>query len=420
MTRSAPDSCPGVLRLHEAADGPLARIRVPGGRLESGQVQVLAEAAHDLGNGNLELTSRGNVQLRRVRNANELAARLATAGLLPSRTHERVRNIVASPLSGRVGGFADVHGLATDLDVGLQADAALAGLPGRVLFTLDDGRGDVSTLRGDIGIQAVGDEFALLLAGTDTGIRVTPDEAVTVMLDAARGFLDLRAESGQWRLHEIPGGVEKVTETLDRSPAGARLELGATHDIPIGWLEQDNGLVTLGAGVRLGTLPARVAEFLAAVERPVFLTPWRSVVLPDLEEGPAETVVRVLAPMGLIFDAGSPWLQVSACAGRPGCAKSHTDVRADLTEAIETGRVFGDEPPDLAEGHPATAEPGRDAERTLPADAADRAESGLDAADVVATGRQHWSGCERRCGRPAGPVTDVVATEGGYRIDRPD
>ncbi|MFC9962982.1 precorrin-3B synthase [Nocardia ignorata] len=420
MTRSAPDSCPGVLRLHEAADGPLARIRVPGGRLESGQVQVLAEAAHDLGNGSLELTSRGNVQLRRVRDANELAARLATAGLLPSRTHERVRNIVASPLSGRVGGFADVHGLATDLDVGLQADAALADLPGRVLFTLDDGRGDVSTLRGDIGIQAVGDEFALLLVGTDTGIRVTPDEAVTVMLDAARGFLDLRAESGQWRLHEIPGGVEKVTETLDRSPTGARLEFVATHDIPIGWLEQDNGLIALGAGVPLGTLPARVAEFLAAVERPVFLTPWRSVVLPDLEEGPAETVVRVLAPMGLIFDAGSPWLQVSACAGRPGCAKSHTDVRTDLTEAIETGRVLGDEPPDPTEGRPATVEPGRDAERTLPADAADRAESGLDAADVVATGRQHWSGCERRCGRPTGPVTDVVATEGGYRINRPD
>ncbi|MFD6392631.1 precorrin-3B synthase [Nocardia sp. NPDC060259] len=394
MTRSTPDSCPGVLRLHQAADGPLARIRVPGGRLEPEQVQALADAAVELGNGHLELTSRGNIQLRQVRDAAALADRLAAAGLLPSRTHERVRNIVASPLSGRVGGWADVHGLAVGLDAGLRADPRLAELPGRVLFTLDDGRGDVSTLRGDIGIQAVGaDEFALLLAGADTGVRVTASEAIDVMLDAARGFLDLRGtgEDGQWRLHEIPGGAERVTEALDRSPAGARLELGATHTVPIGWLDQDNGLVSLGAGVPLGTLPARTAEFLAAVERPVYVTPWRSLVITDLDEGPAETVVRVLAPMGLIFDAQSPWLQVSACAGRPGCAKSLTDVRADLAAAVDSDRVLP--------GVPGAAE------MVVPAE------------DVSVAGRQHWSGCERRCGRPTGPVTDVVATPDGYRID---
>ncbi|MFE6923516.1 precorrin-3B synthase [Nocardia sp. NPDC057663] len=396
MTRSTPDSCPGVLRLHQAADGPLARIRVPGGRLEPGQLQALADAARELGNGHLELTSRGNVQLRQVRDAAALADRLDAAGLLPSRTHERVRNIVASPLSGRVGGWADVHGLAVDLDAGLRADPRLAELPGRVLFTLDDGRGDVSTLRGDIGIQAVGaDEFALLLAGADTGVRVTASEAVDVMLDAARGFLDLRGtgDDGQWRLHEIPGGAERVTETLDRSPAGDRLELGATHTVPIGWLDQDNGLVSLGAGVPLGTLPARTAEFLAAVERPVYVTPWRSLVITDLDEGPAETVVRVLAPMGLIFDVQSPWLQVSACAGRPGCAKSLTDVRADLAAAVDSDRVLP--------GEPGTAE------MVVPAE------------DVTVAGRQHWSGCERRCGRPTGPVTDVVATPDGYRVDTP-
>lgn len=396
MTRSAPDACPGVLRLHQAADGPLARIRVPGGRLTPAQVQALAEAARELGNGDLELTSRGNIQLRQVSDAAALAARLDAAGLLPSPTHERVRNIVASPLSGRIGGWAEVHDLAAGLDAGLRADPRLAELPGRVLFTLDDGRGDVSTLRGDIGIHALGtDEFALLLTGADTGLRVSAGEAVEVMLDAARGFLDLRGAGadGQWRLHEIPGGVERVTEILDRSPVGAPLELGATHDIPIGWLDQDNGLVSLGAGVPLGILPARTAEFLAAVDHPVFLTPWRSLVIADLDEGPAETVVRVLAPMGLIFDATSPWLRVSACAGRPGCAKSLTDVRADLAAAVDTERVLPGEQ--------------RAGEVVVPA------------ADVTVAGRQHWSGCERRCGRPTALVTDVVATPDGYRVTPP-
>ncbi|MGW6118675.1 precorrin-3B synthase [Nocardia sp. NPDC055165] len=424
MTRSAPDSCPGVLRLHHAADGPLARIRVPGGRLTSAQLQALADAARDLGNGNLELTSRGNIQLRQVRDASELAQRLGAAGLLPSETHERVRNIVASPLSGRVGGFADVHGLAVDLDAGLRGDPQLAQLPGRVLFTLDDGRGDVSTLRGDIGVQAVGaDEFALLLAGSDTGLRVTAGDAVDVMLDAARGFLDLRgtSESGQWRLHEIAGGVESVVETLDRSPVGEPLELGATHAVPIGWLDQEDGLVTLGAGVPLGTLSARTTEFLAAVERPVFVTPWRSLVITDLDEGPAETVVRVLAPMGLIFDANSPWLQVSACAGRPGCAKSRTDVRADLAAAVESDRVLP-EAAGLDQPTERTAT-SADPENGTATAAFEQRRPTMElvaAESVTVAGRQHWSGCDRRCGRPRGPVTDVVATDHGYRVDTDD
>lgn len=394
MTRTTSDSCPGVLRLHQAADGPLARIRVPGGRLTPAQLEVLAAAAHDLAAGNIELTSRGNVQLRQVRDAAALTTRLTEAGLLPSHPHERVRNIVASPLSGRIGGTADVRPLVAELDSGLLAAPRLAELPGRVLFTLDDGRGDISGLAGDIGVHATGaDEFALLLAGQDSGIRISAADAVAVMLAAAHCFLEL--STGQWRLHEIADGPARIADRLGRTPAGARLELPASHDIPIGWLPQDDGLVALGAAVRLGSLPARVAEFLAAVDRPIYLTPWRSVVLPDLDEGPAETVVRVLAPMGLIFDADSPWLRVSACAGRPGCAKSLTDVRADVTAAVESGRVLP-----LLTGAPRTTS-------DAPAFAAD---------DVTVAGRQHWSGCARRCGRPHGAVTDVVATESGYRI----
>ncbi|MCP2321397.1 precorrin-3B synthase [Nocardia amikacinitolerans] len=393
MTRTAPDSCPGVLRLHQAADGPLARIRVPGGLLTSDQVLVLAAAASELGDGAIELTSRGNLQLRQVRDAAELTARLTAAGLLPSRTHERVRNIVASPLSGRVGGLADVRGLVGDLDARLCATPRLADLPGRVLFTLDDGRGDVSGLDGDIGVQAVGaDEFALLLAGVDTGVRVTGAEAVDIALAAAEGFLAV--SSGQWRLREVADGPARILDSLGLTPGTQRVEVAAAQDVPIGWLDQDDGLVALGAGVRLGALDARLAEFVAAVERPVIVTPWRSLVIADLEEWAAEQVVRVLAPMGLIFDAASPWLHVSACAGQPGCAKSLTDVRADVTAAVESGRV-------LSEDASTETAP----EQVVPAE------------EVSVAGRQHWSGCERRCGRPRGEVTDVVATPDGYRVD---
>ncbi len=393
MTRSAPDSCPGVLRLHHAADGPLARIRLPGGVLTPDQLRVLASASADLGNGTIELTSRGNVQLRQMHDAAALAQRLAAAELLPSPTHERIRNILASPLSGRIGGHTDVRPLAAELDTGLRAAPELAGLPGRVLFTLDDGRGDISGFGGDIGVHATGSgEYALVLAGRDHGARIHAGQAVPTILAAAHSFLRLRGE--QWRLREVTDGPARILAELTLRAESEPVDFAVRHDIPIGWLPQADGRIALGAAVPLGTLPARTAEFLAAVEHPIVITPWRSLLLADLDEWTAEQVVRVLAPMGLIFDAASPWLRISACAGRPGCAKSLTDVRADATEAVASGRVVpaGEPAPDAA---------------------------GIDAEQVVAAGRQHWSGCDRRCGRPPGAVTDVVAEPGGYRVTGP-
>ncbi|MFC8045992.1 precorrin-3B synthase [Nocardia sp. NPDC057353] len=374
MTRSNADSCPGVLTLHEAADGPLARVRVPGGQLGAAGLQALAEAADELGDGALELTSRGNVQLRGIRDAAALSARLGAAGLLPSPTHERVRNIVASPLSGLAGGVADVRALVPALDAGLRAAPELAELPGRVLFTLDDGRGDVSGFGADIGLHAVQPGvFAVLLAGADSGIRVAAGDAVGLVLAAARAFAEIRGTA--WRLAEVPEGAARVRELLGfAGTAAGPVVPDPAEQPPIGWLPQDDGLVALGAGVRLGVLPARTALFVAAVERPVLVTPWRGLVLPDLDEWTAEQVVRVLAPMGLIFDADSPWVRVSTCAGAPGCAKSHTDVRADAAAAVESGHVHG---------------------------------------------RQHWSGCERRCGHPHGSATDIVAGPDGYRVTEP-
>ncbi|TFV66879.1 precorrin-3B synthase, partial [Blastococcus sp. CT_GayMR20] len=103
--RDRVDACPGALQTHPAADGALARVRVPGGALTRVQLRTLSAAARELGDGTLELTSRGNVQLRRLRAGSEpeLGDRLAAVGLLPSATHETARNVVASVLSGRVG-----------------------------------------------------------------------------------------------------------------------------------------------------------------------------------------------------------------------------------------------------------------------------------------------------------------------------
>jgi precorrin-3B synthase len=376
--RARVDACPGALQTHAAADGRLARVRIPGGALTVAQLRVLSSAARDLGDGALELTSRGNVQLRGLQPGAEaeLGGRLAAAGLLPSATHETARNVLASVLSGRAGGVLDVRRWVPAFDAGLCADPALAALPGRFLAAFDDGRGDVAGLGADVGLLALDPgTVALLLAGTDSGLRATPDSAVTLTLAATHAFLDERARQGgtAWRLAELVNGPARIAATLGGSRHGPVAVPAAPVTGPAGSLPQDDGRTALAAVVPLGRLTAEQADLLARTAvTDLQVTPWRSVVIPDLADAGA---ADGLEAAGLVLGPGSAWLRVTACAGRPGCAKSLADVRADASAAVASG--------------------------TLPAGGA----------------RQHWAGCERRCGRPRGDVVDVVATGMGYRVD---
>ncbi|WP_082690537.1 hypothetical protein [Mycobacterium sp. M26] len=242
------DACPGALQVHQAADGALARLRIPGGMISAAQLSALAEAADQYGNGTIELTARGNLQLRGVSDTEAVADAAATAGLLPSPSHERVRNIVASPLSGRVGGLADVRPWVTELDRGIQADPDLARLPGRFLFSVDDGSGDVSGLRADVGAHVLGEQVALLLAGSDTGVRLGADEVVNTLLEIARRFVAVRGKT--WRVAELADATSLLAGYPVTEPPGACYP--PTVRPPVGWIVQDDGRVALGAGVPLG------------------------------------------------------------------------------------------------------------------------------------------------------------------------
>jgi precorrin-3B synthase len=362
------DACPGALTLHRAADGALARIRLPGGLIAPRQLEAVAHAANRFGSPAMELTSRGNIQVRAVHDEPALADAIAAAGLLPSATHERVRNIVASPLSGRLGGREDIRDWIGRLDAAICADDVLADLPGRFLFSLDDGRGDVSGLAADVGAHVLDGTVAVLLAGRDTGVRVAHPDVVSTLTSIARRFVAVRGDT--WRVAELSDpsvvldGLSRTAEAGRTWPAGTR-----PH---VGWLVQDDGRIALGAAVPLGVLQSRVAEFLAAIDAPIVVTPWRSVLVCDLDEGVADTALRVLAPMGLVFDDSSPWLDVSACTGSPGCEHSAADVRADATRAV-------DEP---------------------------------------SSAHRHFVGCERACGTPAGADV-LIATADGYVLRTP-
>ncbi|MFD9717862.1 cobalamin biosynthesis protein CobG [Streptomyces sp. NPDC059076] len=273
------DACPGSLRLHRADDGALARIRIPGGVLRPAQAEALLTAARRLGDGELHLTSRGNVQLRGLDEqcGGELAQLLGNAGLLPSATHERVRNIVASPLAGldelselselarqgELGGLGGngsgrgVRGWLRALDELLCASDRAAALSGRFLFALDDGRGDVDALRADVTLLAthtsgptaadhgggagltaadhdggaglrIGDsDDVLLLARSDDGPRAALLCAET-FLDAA----DLTPEAKVWRIRDLPDTGARLREGTLARLAKAGIPLAGIRQHP--------------------------------------------------------------------------------------------------------------------------------------------------------------------------------------------
>jgi precorrin-3B synthase len=390
-SRATADRCPGALRLAEAADGFLARVRLPGGFVTGDQLRALAGLAAELGDGRVELTSRGNVQLRALAAAaaEPLTAALTRAGLLPSLEHDRVRNVLASPLAGLDGRGSgrDLAAIVAALDAELCARPRLAELSGRFLFAIDDGRGDVAGLGADV-VAAVGADGVVVNGLAVNGDAVTGD-VVTVMLAFAEAFLDERAASGSaaWRIADLPDGTERV-----RAAVAQRLGLAAGLELPV----PDEGTrpvglvrcpADAGGGVAprfvtpdrfdsavllapLGRLTAAQVTWVAAraAGRAARITPWRSVVLPDQRD--ADESLREAAGLGFGVDDRSPWLRVTACAGRPGCASALADVQADAAG-------FG------------ARWPGR----------------------IV-----HVSGCGRHCGRPAATEIDVTATSEGYRV----
>ncbi|MFF9782171.1 precorrin-3B synthase [Streptomyces nigrescens] len=438
--RDRGDACPGALRLHSAADGHLARVRLPAGDLTVRQAEALADAADRLGDGHLSLTSRGNAELRGLADGcgGRLAALLRDAGLLPSERHERVRNILASPLAGLDRHTpSDVRLWARELDGLLCASESATALSGRFLFVLDDGRGDVAALGGDVslvaerggagsgglseaGCPAGAGGTALLRVGDDpAALRIAGPDAPRAALTAAEAFLTAAAASGSgaWRVRELPDGhgltARAVAERLRAAgigcaevagevAAGVAAEVSgdatgapAPASVPYadssapGVIEGSDGARALSVLAPLGRLSVAQWRLLTAVAAEdgagaLRLTPWRGVVIPGLSADTAAPRLRELSAAGLITDPDSPWHRVGACTGRPGCAKSRTDVRADATAAVTAGA-------------PVPGEPGPQpaALRRLPV---------------------YWSGCERRCGHPHGAWVDVLATAEGYRV----
>lgn len=357
-----PDRCPGVLRLHEAGDGLLARIRVPGGRLSADALAAIATAT-ELGNGLAELTSRGNVQVRGLHEGAEpgLVRLLAGVGLLPSRTHERVRNVLASPFAGRhQSSFAETDSVVAELDRGLCADGALAELSGRFLFAVDDGAALAFAPLADVTVQAEpGGGFRLWLDHRATALKSSRNDAAGLGLDAARAFMAL-AGDGARRIRDLEGGPARVARALGTSLAALR---PSDVRVCLGVLVQRDGRHAVTGLPPLGRLDTRQLRELSKLGE-LRLSSSRTLTLLDVASDELAAARAVFEEAGLVLRPGSGWEGLSACSGAGACANAQFDVRA--AASIRARQRAADAP------------------------------------------AEHWSACGRRCGQRAPQPIAVV------------
>ncbi|MFE2448660.1 hypothetical protein ACFXDF_42670 [Streptomyces sp. NPDC059426] len=229
---------------------------------------------------------------------------------------------------------------------------------------------------------------------------------------AAVEFLAKARESGTraWRARELPARHAVTTEGLaarlaDAGVAAVPVEhepaprARATPPAP-GPIPGPDGRHALSVALPLGRVSAAQWRLLAALASrggaaELRMTPWRGVVLPGFAPDDTRGALAELSDAGLVTTPDSPWLGVGACTGRPGCAKSLADVRAD------TARMVAD---------PALRTSGTRRGFADPAPGA----SGTAWSDPLPV---YISGCERRCGHPGGRWVDALATgDTDYRV----
>lgn len=367
--------CPGALRPMASGDGLVVRVRVPLGRLEPAQAGALAALAQAHGNGIIDLSARGNLQMRGVTAQSHpaLLEGLAALGLLDdSAAAEARRNILLTPFW--VAGD-DSHRIAQDLTKALTLSTLT--LPGKFGFAVDCGpRPVLRAASSDIRIERGQTGLICRADSAPEGVTVTPETAAETALALATWFL----KSGG-----APTGRGRMARHLARTPLPARftgtaLTQGAPAPAPGPCAAPGLPARSTLCALPFGRIQAETLAALATV--PLRLTPWRMV----LTEGPATA-------SGLITDPADPRLRVTACPGAPDCVQALTATRA-LAEAlapmVPEGALWHVSGCAKGCAHPGTADvtlcatgPGR-FDLIRAGRAADRAQENLDARAILA------------------------------------
>lgn len=371
----------GLFYVAPAQDSFMLRIRVPACEITATQCHGLADLARDLGNGYVDITTRGNFQLRefKPRSLIQVLTRIQELGLVSRGAGcDNVRNVTASPNSGfDPVELIDVRPFAKGIHHYILNHRDLYGLPRKFNIAFDNG-GSISAAAdtNDIGFfacrvtekslaqtpdpfsqtPAPGIYFRVQLGGIsghgdfarDTGLLITPAQSVAVSAAMLRVFSENgdRTNRKKARLKYLleKWGVEKFLEETQKKLSFplVRLPLAACEPrrpvIKHGWLgaarQSQRGLNSLGVGVPVGRLSSKQLHALADLatnygKGELRLTVWQSAIIPHISDAFVETAKRAVVRMGFYHEASLATGGIIACTGNQGCKYSGADTKAN-------------------------------------------------------------------------------------------
>jgi precorrin-3B synthase len=339
------------LRIVQALDGGICRIKLDGGSISADQADAVADAAERFASGAIEATNRANLQIRGIGEQSvELIDSLLAAGLGPKNAAgDDVRNLMLSPSAGIDRQLLfDTRPLAEQILATLQTHPRFHELSAKFAVQLDGGEA-LAMLEHphDLWLSAFERDGEVLLAfglagcPTDRAAgTVTLENGHALVVAVLELFLELaRPEQTRMRhlLEELPmlAFLEPLRERVAIKNVVGRQRPPVASDLHIGVHGQTAGdRVYVGAVPALGRLDPDMLRAVARLAREfgdgsLRFTPWQSLLLPNVKSTDAAQVLQHLTPLHLLCDASEPLSRLIACTGSSGCGKGLADTKHD-------------------------------------------------------------------------------------------
>jgi precorrin-3B synthase len=372
--------CPGLSQPMATGDGLLVRLTPTGTTMSCEAFAALCTAARRYGNGVIEITSRGSVQIRGL--TEDSVKRFAAGVGRIDLAFGEGPPVLSDPLAGLAPQEAlDASVIAADLRRAIAAAPFAADIGPKVSVAIDGGGTlHLDAVVADVRMRAQASGAYLHLAVGGDAETASPIGAVAAehAVEAATRMLRVIAAGGPAaRARDIVATNGAVT--FRRVIADILVDLPPPPRPPadpLGTHALRDGRLAIGLGLPFGHAHATALEELthAAAESGATgyrTAPGRALLVVGVTEDGAGHLANIAQRLGFIVRADDPRRRVVACAGAPICASAEIPTRA-----------------------------------LAPSLAANAAIAGADAPMV------HLSGCAKGCACPRSAPLTVVGIEG--------
>jgi precorrin-3B synthase len=333
-------ACPGLSAPMATGDGLLVRFS-PIGTISLDAFGALCDAAKRYGNGVIEVTARGNIQVRGLSAASAPDFEDAIAEL--DIAAEDGIPIVCNPLAGLdPAELIDTGTVAADLRKTLARSSLASRLSPKVSIAIDCGGAYQFNVPADIRLRVLGNGRLLEIevAGHQLGAAAVADVVVVVMR-----LLEIVARHGrQARARDIISaeGITTFRDSIadllfpidhhERGEPASNSSLCGNEPSLIGACRLRDGSYAYCIALPFGHADGDSLQQLTAAARTsgargFRVAPGRAMLVIGVTEEKFESFVAAAKDLGLIVDAADPRRYVVACAGAPICASAHIAAR---------------------------------------------------------------------------------------------